>query len=99
MLWPFAVAEAINIENTLSINSNRKTLIQKLTAAEIPITLRDYHTWGCPVHVLESKVQTSSKGLPKWEPRSRIGIYLGRSPAHAGNVALVLNPSSGHVSP
>jgi len=51
------------------------------------------------VYVLESKVQTSAKGLPKWEPRARIGVYLGRSPAHAGNVALVLNPSTGHVLP
>ena len=28
-----------------------------------------------------------------------MGIYLGRSPAHAGNVALVLNPKTGLVSP
>ena len=48
---------------------------------------------------LESKVQTSSKGLPKWEPRARIGVCLGRSHVHAGNVVLVLNPSSGHVLP
>ena len=28
-----------------------------------------------------------------------MGIYLGRYPAHAGNVALVLNPNTGLVSP
>ena len=28
-----------------------------------------------------------------------MGIYLGRSPAHAENVALVLNPKTGLVSP
>ena len=39
------------------------------------------------------------EGVPKWEPRARLGIYLGRSPAHAGNVALVLNPKTGLVSP
>ena len=50
------------------------------------------------MYVLESKVQTSSKDLPKWEPRARIGVYLGRSPVHVGNVAMVLNLSSGHVS-
>ena len=48
--------------------------------------------------VLESKVQVSSKGLPKWETRTRIVACLGRLPLHVGNVALVLNPSSGHVS-
>ena len=36
---------------------------------------------------------------PKWEPRSRIGVYLGHSPFHAGSVALVWNPTTGHVSP
>ena len=28
-----------------------------------------------------------------------MGIYLGHLPVHAENVALVLNPSTGHVSP
>jgi hypothetical protein len=28
-----------------------------------------------------------------------MGIYVGRSPSHASNVALVLNPKTGHVSP
>ncbi|KAL7460959.1 hypothetical protein ACHAXS_001393 [Conticribra weissflogii] len=36
---------------------------------------------------------------PKWEPRARLGIYVSRSPHHAGNVALVLNPTTGLVSP
>jgi hypothetical protein len=42
---------------------------------------------------------TPIAGPPKWEPRSRRGIYVGHSPSHAGNVALVLNPRTGHVSP
>ncbi|KAL7463024.1 hypothetical protein ACHAXS_005996 [Conticribra weissflogii] len=39
------------------------------------------------------------EGAPKWEPRARLGIYVGRSPNHAGSVALVLNPKTGLVSP
>ncbi len=27
-----------------------------------------------------------------------MGIYVGRSPSHASNVSLVLNPRTGHVS-
>ena len=34
-----------------------------------------------------------------WEPRSRIGVYCGHSPLHAGNVALIFNPRTGRVSP
>ena len=37
--------------------------------------------------------------IPKWEPRARMGVYVGWSPSHASNVALVLNPRTGHVSP
>ena len=44
-------------------------------------------------------MQGNISGLPKWEPRSRAGIYLYHSPFHAGSVALVLNPETGHVSP
>ena len=33
------------------------------------------------------------------EPQSRAWIYLGHSSFHAGSVALVLNPATGHVSP
>ena len=49
--------------------------------------------------MLESKDQTSSKGLPKWDPRARIGVCLDHSPSHAINAAFVLNPSSDHISP
>ena len=28
-----------------------------------------------------------------------MGIYVGRLPAHASNVGLILNPRTGHVSP
>ena len=49
--------------------------------------------------MLDSLLQTNPKGVPKWDPRERLGIYLGRYPAHAGNVALVLNPKAGLVSP
>jgi hypothetical protein len=31
--------------------------------------------------------------------QSRLVIYVGHSPSHAGSVALVLNPCTGHVSP
>ena len=37
--------------------------------------------------------------LPKWDPRSRLGVYLGHSPCHTGSVALVLNPKTLHSSP
>ena len=83
MLWPFAVSEAINVLNYLLVDKTGKTPIQKLTATTTHILLQNQHAWGCPVHVLESKVQALSKGLPKWEPGARIEVCLGRSTLHA----------------
>ena len=56
------------------------------------------HTWGCPVYVLEPRLQDGQK-LPKWEPRSRQAIYVGVSPMHASTVGLVLNQRTGNISP
>jgi hypothetical protein len=54
----------------------------------------------CPCYVLDSRLDNAgSIGLPKWEPISNIRVYLRHSPFHAGSVALVYNPSTGHNSP
>ena len=37
--------------------------------------------------------------MNKWNNRAQVGIYLGRSPRHARNVALILNVHTGLVSP
>ena len=57
------------------------------------------HIFGCPVYTLESKLQSGLGGISKWEPRSRLGIYVDHSPAHAGNIGLVINPRTSLISP
>jgi len=100
MLWPYALKAAQDRINQLNIDLNGKTPDMKFSGvASTNLRMRDFHTWGCPCYVLDSRLQTDPKGVPKWEPRARVGIYLGRSPSHAGNVALVLNPKTGLVSP
>ena len=49
------------------------------------------HTLFCPVYYLDAKLQGGVAGLPKWEPRSRLGMFIFHSPDHASDVALVLN--------
>jgi len=55
-------------------------------------------TWGRLYYILDADLQ-SKQMLAKWEPRSRLGVYLGHSPSRAGSIALVLNPKTLHVSP
>ena len=62
------------------------------------INIRHYHTFGCLVYVLNARLQGAGF-IPKWDNRVRVDAYVGRSPIHAGNVSLILNLSTGHVSP
>ena len=48
--------------------------------------------------VLENSLQ-SNRPHHKWKERSKVGIYLGPSPQHERNVALVLSRTTGLVSP
>ena len=98
MLWPFALLEHVRTINHFNLDNAGKSPYMKFASVDSPPQLSDQHPWGCPLYVLEHILQNDSKSLPKWDPRSRLGIYLGHSPAHAGSVALVLNPSTGHVS-
>jgi len=100
MFWPFALKAAQDRLNQLNMSLDGRTPDMKFSGvAAQTLRLRDFHTFGCPVYVLDSRLQSSTMGVPKWEPRARLGIYLGRSPSHAANVALVLNPKTGLVSP
>ncbi len=76
----------------------RVTPEQIFTSTNVQSNPKHWHTFGCPVYVLDSDLQTG-KPFHKWRERSRIGIYLGRSPHHARNVGLVLDRETGLVSP
>jgi hypothetical protein len=101
MFWPFAFKAAAERHNRLSINKDGltpTTILHDVLVDAIPI--KTYHMLFCPVYVLDARTQSAGgPGPPKWEPLSRIGVYLGHSPFHAGSVALVFNPRTGQVSP
>ena len=100
MLWPFSVKAAIEILNFLQLDLDGNTPTAKFyNIKNIKPNAHEYHTFGCPVYVLNSEIQSGSIGTPKWEPHSRVGVYLSHSPMHAGYVSLKLNPVTGHVSP
>jgi hypothetical protein len=62
------------------------------------VDLRRSHVFGCPVYVLDPKLQ-DGKSIPKWNSRSRLGMFVGFSNAHSSLVPLVLNLQTGHISP
>jgi hypothetical protein len=98
-LWPLAMSHAVHLWNHTP----------KMTYGLAPIeifsgTKSDYnhllnsHPWGCPVYILDPKLRDGHK-IPKWEPRSRRGQYMGISPNHASTVHLVRNFQTGPITP
>ena len=59
--------------------------------------LKDIHTWEYPLYIVDPTLQQVRK-IPKWQPRSRKGIFLGFNFKYGSEVLLVLNPSTGHIS-
>ena len=64
---------------------NHLTTAQGLCATDIFMgstvprhRLKDIHVWECSVYVLDQHLQ-EGKNLPKWQPRSRQGVFLGFS--------------------
>ena len=83
---------------TLGLGKSEKLRAKYFSARHNKINIRRYHTFGCPVYILNSRLQGAGF-IPKWDDRVRLGAYVVRSPIHAGNISLVLNLSTGHVSP
>jgi hypothetical protein len=61
-------------------------------------TTRFLHPFGCPVYVLCDDLQ-GGKSIPRWDERSRVGVYVGHSAQHSPTVSLILNPQTGYISP
>ena len=101
MFWSFAIKAVAERLNSLQLDLTRETPESILHGIEIEdIPVKSYHTLFWPTYVLDACLQSSGgAGPPKWEPRSRIIVYLEHSPLHSGNVALVWNPTTSRVSP
>jgi hypothetical protein len=99
-LWPYAVRMANDVLNeTPSLRiATRQSPLQVFADTKVNPNAKHWKPFGCPVYVLDSNLQ-QGKIHHKWKQRSRVGIYIGRSPQHARNVALVLNIETGLVSP
>ncbi len=100
-LWPYAIKYANVIQNhTIMIRGSNagKTPLEIFTRANVRPNLSIFHPFGCPVYVLNNRLQASQQ-LNKWLTWARVGIYLGMSPHHARTVAIVLNVETVLVSP
>lgn len=98
-LWPFAYKAACRARNKFKLDDNGLSPEEKLSGVQTSLHIRNEHPLFCPIYCLDKKLQGGLGGIPKWNPRSNAGVYLGHSPDHSSNVALVLSLTTGLISP
>ena len=105
-LWPMALDHAVWIYNRIPRFGTGKcdgATPLELWSRSMHVPTRDIlgnsHVWGCPVFVLEPKLQKSGVKIPKWAPRSRQGMNMGFSRIHSSLISLVLNLSTRSITP
>jgi hypothetical protein len=98
-LWSFAVKHSVWIYNRVPNARSGLTPLELVTKerSDCREILR-CHVWGCPVYVLEAKLQNDQK-LPKWNRRARLGQFVGFSDEHSSMVANVRHLTTGFISP
>ena len=98
-LWSYAVKHSGWVLNRVPNQESWISLMEILTKTKSNhFYLRRSLVLGCPVFVLEAKLQNDQK-LPKWNYWSHKGQYLGFSDEHSTLVATVRNLKTGYISP
>lgn len=97
-LWPMAMDYAVWIWNHLPMDDGLSPE-EKFSGQKLPNHdhLRRAHVFGCPCYVLNPKLVAGGQ-IPKWDPRSRQGKFVGYSKQHSSSAGLILNPRSGYIS-
>ena len=99
-LWPLALSHAAYLHNHTPNPASGIAPIEIFSRTNSDCSaLRLAHPWGCPVYVLEPRLTSAGGKIPKWQPRSRRGQYVGVSPVHADNIGMVRNLRTGRISP
>ena len=97
-LWPQAIKHVVNVRNSLRRPGKTESQLSKFAGTSVEPNLKNFHSFGCPVFVLQAPLQTRSP-FPKWGEHSRIGIFLCHSPHHASSFPLILSTQTGLISP
>jgi hypothetical protein len=97
-LWPYALRNAALLHNTLPTLEDGSSRLELFSSVRVGAKMAHNHAFGCPVFAVQNKLAAGNT-FPKWSPRARLGLNLGPSPMHARNMYLVLNLSTGLVSP
>ncbi len=97
-MWPFAIRHAVTFHNS-SIQRDKQLSPHQMFTGESPKwSLNDFRVFGCPVFVLQKKLQDGDS-FQKWRARCWQGVYIGHSSCHASSIPLIYNPTTTHITP
>jgi hypothetical protein len=68
------------------------------TGEDAPWKMKHFRVFGSPVFVLAKKLQDGD-AIQKWKARIWMGVYEGHSLQHMGNIPVVYNLLTTHISP
>ena len=98
-LWPFAMDYAVYLwDMTPRDDTNMSPNELYAKAKQRDDVLTHSRVWGCPAYVLDPRLQDGKK-LPRWQPKSRRGQFVGFSNIHAASVGLIRNLDTEYVTP
>ena len=97
-LWPFAIKYSVYLWNRMPRKQSGLSPLEVFFDTKSDHQeLRSSKVWGCPAYVLDPRIQDGKK-IPRWNPRSKMGQFLGRSTEHAGSVGLIRNLKTNAVT-
>ena len=64
MLWKYALNALSEQLNELKVGDDGVNPMERFTGETTYITLKNHHIWGCPVYVLDARLQINIAGLP-----------------------------------
>ncbi len=88
----------MHLHNSLPVLEDGTSRLELFSSICVGSNMKHVHTFGCLVLSLQNALASGNQ-LPRWSPRTRLGLNLGPSPMHTRNVCLVLNLVTGCVSP
>ena len=99
-LWPMALSYSVHLWNITPRLDSGFSPLEVFTGnkQEFDLDVRTLHVWGCPAYVLDPVLQDGKK-LPKWKPRARRGVFVGKSERHASSIGNILNLVTKSISP
>ncbi len=84
--------------NVLPSQMDGRFCLEVLGSLCVENHLHDCHIFCFSVYALQNTLQAENT-ISKWNPHAHLGVIFCPSPFHAMNVYLVLNPTTGLVSP